>query len=104
MTNRALPQLREMKLKEAAKKVRDGVEETLTYCRFPYEHRTLTRTNNMIERPNPESAAVPGGGYFPRWQSCPHTALRQAPPCGRNSVGLNIRNWKTASEDTFIAG
>lgn len=60
MTNHALPQLREMKLKEAAKKVRDGVEETLTYCRFPYEHRTLTRTNNMIERPNPESAAAPG--------------------------------------------
>ena len=31
-------QLREMKLKETAKKVEDGVEETLTYCDFPYEH------------------------------------------------------------------
>ena len=28
-------QLREMKLKEAAKKVEDGIEETLTYCDFP---------------------------------------------------------------------
>ena len=31
-------QLREMKLKEAAKKVEDGVEETLTYYDFPSEH------------------------------------------------------------------
>ena len=28
-------QLREMKLKEAAKKVEDSVEETLTYCDLP---------------------------------------------------------------------
>ncbi len=28
-------QLREMKLKEAAEKVEDSVEETLTYCDFP---------------------------------------------------------------------
>ena len=28
-------QLRSMKLKEAAKKVEDGIEETLTYCDFP---------------------------------------------------------------------
>lgn len=27
--------LRAMKLKEAAKKVEDGIEETLTYCDFP---------------------------------------------------------------------
>ena len=31
-------QLREMKRKEAAKKVEDGIEETLTYCDFPSEH------------------------------------------------------------------
>lgn len=47
-------QLREMKLKEAAKKVQDGVEETLTYCEFPYEHWTRIRTNNVIERLNRE--------------------------------------------------
>ena len=28
-------ELRAMKLKEAAKKVEDGIEETLTYCDFP---------------------------------------------------------------------
>ena len=39
-----------MKLKEAAKKVEDGIEETLTYCGFPSEHWTRIRTNNVIER------------------------------------------------------
>ena len=43
-----------MKLKEAAKKVEDGIEETLTYCDFPSEHWTRIRTNNVIERLNRE--------------------------------------------------
>ena len=47
-------QLRSMKLKEAAKKVEDGIEETLTYCDFPSEHWTRIRTNNVIERLNRE--------------------------------------------------
>ena len=47
-------QLREMKLKEAAKKVEDGIEETLTYCDFPSEHWTRIRTNNVMERLNRE--------------------------------------------------
>ena len=34
-----------MKLKEAAKKAEDGIEETLTYCDFPSEHWTRIRTN-----------------------------------------------------------
>lgn len=46
--------LREMKLKEAAKKIDDGVEETLTYTAFPFEHWTRIRTNNVIERLNKE--------------------------------------------------
>ena len=33
-------ELRAMKLKEAAKKVEDGIEETLTYCDFPSENWT----------------------------------------------------------------
>ena len=36
-------QPRSMKLKEAAKKVEDGIEETLTYCEFPFEHWTCQR-------------------------------------------------------------
>lgn len=42
-------ELREMKLKEAAKKVKDGVEETPSYCDFPSEHWTWIRANNVIE-------------------------------------------------------
>ena len=47
--------LRSMKLKEAAKKAEDGIEETLTYCDFPSEHWTRIRANNVIERLNRES-------------------------------------------------
>ena len=43
-----------MKLREAAKKVEDNIEETLTYCDFPSEHWTRIRTNNVIERLNRE--------------------------------------------------
>jgi len=46
--------LREMKLKEAAKKVEDGIDETLTYMDFPYAHWLKIRTNNVIERLNRE--------------------------------------------------
>lgn len=45
-------QLEEMKLKEAARKVEDSVEETLTYYDFPYEHWWQIRTHNVIERLN----------------------------------------------------
>ena len=43
-----------MKLKEAVKKVENGIEETMTYCDFPIEHWTRIRTNNVIERLNRE--------------------------------------------------
>ena len=46
--------LRGMRLKEAAKKVEDGIEETLTYYAFPSEHWLKIRTNNMLERLNRE--------------------------------------------------
>ena len=47
-------ELKAMKLPEAAKKVEDGIGETLTYCDFPSEHWTKIRTNNVIERMNRE--------------------------------------------------
>lgn len=47
--------LEEMRLKEAAECVRDGVAETLTYyTRFPMRHWRRIRTNNAIERLNRE--------------------------------------------------
>lgn len=39
-----------MRLKEAAKKVRDSIGETLTYYDFPRQHHTRIRTNNALER------------------------------------------------------
>ena len=47
-------ELRAMKLKEAAKKVEDSIEETLTYCDFPSEHWIRSRTKNVIMRLNRE--------------------------------------------------
>ena len=52
-------ELRSMKLNEAAKKVENGIEETLTYCDFPSEHWTRIRTNNVIERLNWRYAVAP---------------------------------------------
>ena len=46
--------LKEMKLKEAAKKIEDGIQETLTYMDFPYAHWSKLRSNNVIERLNRE--------------------------------------------------
>jgi len=42
--------LRAMRLANAAAIVEEGVEETLSYMRFPREHWTRIRTNNMLER------------------------------------------------------
>ena len=49
-----MEKLRSMKLKKAARKVENGIEETLSYCDFPSEHWTRIRTNNVIERLNQE--------------------------------------------------
>lgn len=46
--------LRDIKLKEAAKKVEDSILETLTYMEFPRAHWTKLRSNNVIERLNRE--------------------------------------------------
>ncbi len=40
--------LKEMKLSVAAKKLTDGIEETLTYMDFPTQHWRRIRTNNTI--------------------------------------------------------
>ena len=47
-------ELEKSKLKKAAKVMRDGYAETLTYTRFPREHWRRIRTNNAIERLNRE--------------------------------------------------
>ena len=47
-------ELQRMKLKEAAKKVSESIDATLTYYDFPSEHWIKIRTNNTIERLNRE--------------------------------------------------
>lgn len=62
--------LREMKLSSAAKKVEDGIEETLTYMDFPTQHWSRIRTNNTIERLNREiKRRTKAIGAFPDGQS-----------------------------------
>ena len=46
--------LLKMKLRSAAKKVEEGIEETLTFMEFPSQHWTRIRTNNALERLNRE--------------------------------------------------
>ena len=43
-------ELDDMKLKKAARVLREGIDETLIYHRFPREHHRSIRTNNMLER------------------------------------------------------
>ena len=53
-------------LKEAAKKVAESIDETLTYYDFPSEHWMKIRTNNAIERLNREIRRSPRVvGTFP---------------------------------------
>lgn len=42
--------LKKMKLRAAAEKVCEGIEETLTYYAFPDKHHRQIRTNNPLER------------------------------------------------------
>lgn len=60
----------EMKLSAAAKKLMDGIDETLTYMSFPPQHWSRIRTNNTIERLNREiKRRTKAIGAFPDGQS-----------------------------------
>ena len=69
-TVQVVEKLRTMKLAKAAKKVKDGIEETLTYTDFPTQHWTRIRTNNAIERLNRKiKRRTRAIGIFPDGQS-----------------------------------
>ena len=102
-------QLRSMRPKEAAKKVEDGIEETLTYCDFPSEHWTRIRTNNVIERLNREiRRRTRVVGSFPDGNSAlmlvcarlHHVAGTQ----WGNKKYMNMKHLEAALEDASIAG
>jgi transposase-like protein len=101
--------LKEMKLKEAAKKVEDGIEETLTYADFPTEHWTRIRTNNVIERLNREiRRRTRVVGAFPDGNSAlmlvcarlRHVASTQ----WGNKKYMNMKHLEASFEDASFAG
>ena len=102
-------ELRSMKLKEAAKKVEDGIEETLTYCDFPSEHWTRIRTNNVIERLNREiRRRTRVVGSFPDGNSalmlvCARLRHVAGTQWG-NKKYMNMKHLEAALEDASIAG
>ena len=101
--------LKEMKLKEAAKKVEDGVEETLTYADFPSEHWTRIRTNNVIERLNREiRRRTRVVGCFPDGNSalmlvCARLRHVAGTQWG-NKKYMNMKHLEAVVEDASIAG
>ena len=95
-----------MKLKEAVKKVEDGIEETLTYCDFPSEHWTRIVPTALIERLNREiRRRTRVVGTFPDGSSALMLVwLRHA---YRYAVGqqkyMNMKHLEMALDDVFIA-
>ncbi len=62
--------LRAMKLSGAAKKLEEGIDETLAYMDFPSQHWSRIRTNNTIERLNRKiKRRTKAIGAFPDGQS-----------------------------------
>ena len=102
-------ELKAMKLKEAAKKVEDGIEETLTYCDFPSEHWARIRTNNVIERLNREiRRRTRVVGTFPDGNSalmlvCARLRHVAGTQWG-NKKYMNMKHLEAALNDVSIAG
>lgn len=98
-----------MKLKEAARKVEDGIEETLTYCDFPSKHWTRIRTNNVIERLNREiRRRTRVVGTFPDGNSALMLVCAQlryvAGTQWGNKKYMKMKHLEAVLEDTSIAG
>ena len=104
-----IAELKNMKLKEAAKKVEEGIEETMTYYDFPSEHWTRIRTNNMIERLNREiRRRTRVVGCFPDGNSalmlvCARLRHVAGTQWG-NKKYMNMKHLEAVLEDTSIAG
>ena len=107
--NPGIIKLCSMKLKEAARKVEDGIEETLTYCDFPSEHWTRIRTNNVIERLNREiRRRTRVVGSFPDGNSalmlvCARLRHVAGTQWG-NKKYMNMKHLEATLEDASIAG
>ena len=97
-------ELRAMKLKEAAEKVEDSIEETLSYCDFPGEHWTRIRTNNVIERLNREiRRRTRVVGMFPDGNSALMLVYARLTQWGSKKY-MNMKHLEAALDDASIAG
>ena len=109
MYNNMTATLRSMKLKEAAKKVEDGIEETLTYCDFPSEHWIRIRTNNVIERLNREiRRRTRVVGTFPDGNSALMLVCARLRHVAGTQWGckkyMNMKHLEAVMDDASIAG
>lgn len=104
-----IAELRTMKLSEAAKKVEDSIEETLTYADFPFEHWTRIRTNNVIERLNREiRRRTRVVGAFPDGNSalmlvCARLRHVAGTQWG-NKKYMNMKHLEVTADNALIAG
>ena len=101
--------LKEMKLKEAAKKVEESIEETLTYADFPSEHWTRIRTNNVIERLNREiRRRTRVVGCFPDGNSALMLVCARLRHVAGSQWGnkkyMNMKHLEVACEEVSVAG
>ena len=102
-------ELRQMKLEKAAKKVEDSIDETLTYCEFPFEHWTRIRTNNVIERLNREiRRRTRVVGCFPDGNSalmlvCARLRHVAGTQWG-NKKYMNMKHLEALLDDAYLAG
>ena len=96
-------------MKEAARKVEDGIEETLTYCDFPSEHWTRIRTNNVIERLNREiRRRTRVVGTFPDGNSALMLVCARLRHVAGTQWGskkyMNMKHLEAVMDDASIAG
>ena len=104
-----MEKLRSMKLKKAARKVENGIEETLSYCDFPSEHWTRIRTSNVIERLNREiRRRTRVVGTFPDGNSALILVCARLRHAAGTQWGckkcMNMKHLEAALDDASIAG
>ena len=101
--------LREMKLPEAAKKVEESVQETLTHMLFPREHWKKIRSNNAIERLNREiRRRTRVVGAFPDGHSalmlvCARLRYMESSMWGQKQY-MNMKHLENMEESPLVAG
>lgn len=101
--------LQKMKLKEAARKVEGGIEESLSYIDSPYEHWLRIRTNNIIERLNREiRRRTRVVGSFPDSDSalmlvCAGFRHVTGTQCG-NKKYMNMKHFESVAREEDFAG